>query len=191
MTGLIILAAGQSARLGKPKQKLLYKGNSLLQQAVKTALASVCKPIVVVLGAFADDILPDIESYAVQIIRNQNWDEGMASSIRAGIAQLQKTPGITRALIMLCDQPHVDAALLNNIVQTKQQSPKGIIACAYNNTVGVPALFDKRYFDKLLSLSGNQGAKKILAAYADDTQTIPFPLGAVDIDTLEDYEGLD
>jgi len=190
MTGLIILAAGQSARMGRPKQKLLYQGDTLLQHAVKTALASVCEPVVVVLGAFADELLSDIESYPVKVIINQNWDEGMASSIRAGITQLQNIPGVSNALIMLCDQPHVNATLLDQMIQTKQRHAKGIVACAYNNTIGVPVLFGESYYPYLLSLTGHEGAKKILTAHTDDIETIVFPLGAVDIDTAEDYEGL-
>ncbi len=187
MTGIIILAAGRSARLGKPKQNLIYQGKTLLQRAIDTALLSVCKPVVVVLGAYADDILMSINTSEVQVIRNPNWEEGMASSIRTGIIALQKYPDVDGALIMLCDQPHVDAALLNDMVQTKQHNPKGIIACAYNNTLGVPVLFDKRYFADLLLLTGHERAKKLLVAHTRDIEPVPFALGAVDIDTMEDF----
>jgi molybdenum cofactor cytidylyltransferase len=190
MTGILILAAGQSARLGSPKQKLLYHGNTLLQHAINAALATVCEPVIVVLGAFAEDILPDVSNKKVQIIHNSNWEEGMASSIRVGITELEKKPGITNALIVLCDQPYVDGALLDKIVQIKQNGGKGIIACAYNNTVGVPVLFERRYFADLLALTGHEGAKKILAAHWDDVEQVAFFLGAVDIDTMDDYNML-
>jgi molybdenum cofactor cytidylyltransferase len=184
MTGILILAAGQSARLGSPKQKLLYHGNTLLQHAINAALATVCEPVIVVLGAFAEDILPDVSNKKVQIIHNSNWEEGMASSIRVGITELEKKPGITNALI------YVDGALLDKIVQIKQNGGKGIIACAYNNTVGVPVLFERRYFADLLALTGHEGAKKILAAHWDDVEQVAFFLGAVDIDTMDDYNML-
>ena len=80
MTGLIILAAGQSARMGQPKQKLLYKGESLLQHVVHAALNSTCRPVIVILGAYADTISADIEGEPVVVIHNPNWEEGMASS---------------------------------------------------------------------------------------------------------------
>jgi molybdenum cofactor cytidylyltransferase len=190
MTGLIILAAGQSSRMGKPKQQLQYQGTSLLQHSVNIALQSPYRPVIVVLGAFADDIVPTIPPKPIDVIINTQWEEGMSSSIRAGIDYLQKTPGITNALIMLCDQPHVNSKLLTDIVRIKNQSGKGIVACAYNNTIGVPVLFDQKYFPELLLLTGQEGAKKLLTAHPNDIETVPFPLGAVDIDTVGDYEGL-
>jgi len=190
MTGIIILAAGQSSRMGKPKQQLLYKGNSLLQHTVNIALQSPYRPVIVVLGAFADDILPTIAPKPIDVIINTKWEEGMASSIRAGIDYLQATPDIDNALIMLCDQPHVSSRLLTDMAREKSQGNKGIVACAYNSTTGVPVLFDKKYFPELLLLSGQEGAKKLLAAHSADIGTIDFPLGAVDIDTIEDYQKL-
>src|SRR5476651_1174100 len=82
MTGIIILAAGSSSRLGKPKQNLIYNGKTLLQNAIDTASSSLCKPIMVVLGANAVVIKPTIESLPVNILNNENWQEGIASSIR-------------------------------------------------------------------------------------------------------------
>jgi len=187
MTGLIILAAGQSSRMGKPKQQLLYQGNSLLQHIVNIALQSPYRPVIVVLGAFADDILPTIAPKPIDVIINTKWEEGMSSSIRAGIDYLQKTPDISNALVMLCDQPHVSSRLLTDMLRKKKQGNKGIVTCAYNNTTGVPVLFDKKYFPELLLLTGQEGAKKLLAIHSDDIATIDFPLGAVDIDTMEDY----
>jgi molybdenum cofactor cytidylyltransferase len=190
MTGIIILAAGQSSRMGKPKQQLQYQGNSLLQHAINIALQSPYRPVVVVLGAFADDILPTITPKPIDVIINTKWEEGMASSIHAGIDYLQKTPGVSNALIMLCDQPHVSSRLLTDMVRKKDQSDKGIVACAYNNTIGVPVLFDKKYFTDLLLLTGKEGAKKILTANPADIAIIDFPLGTIDIDTMSDYEKL-
>ncbi len=188
MTGIIILAAGQSSRMGKPKQQLQYQGNSLLQHTINIALQSPYRPVIVVLGAFADDIIPTIPPKPIDVIINTQWEEGMASSIRAGVDYLQKSPGISNALVMLCDQPHVSSKLLTDIVRMKNQSGRSIVACAYNNTIGVPVLFDQKYFPELLSLTGQEGAKKILAGHSADITTIDFPLGAVDIDTMEDYD---
>jgi molybdenum cofactor cytidylyltransferase len=188
MTGIIILAAGASTRLGEPKQQLLYKGKTLLQHAVDAAVESKGEPIIVVLGANAEVIKNDITNQGVTIIHNKDWEEGMASSIRAGITELQKlSPDIDDAILMLCDQPFVDVALLNNLMLHKQQTSTPIIACAYNNTVGPPALFDKTYFNTLLSLNGQEGAKKLLMKYSRDVFTIPFEKGAIDIDTAADY----
>ena len=186
MTDIIILAAGSSSRLGKPKQNLIYDGQTLLQKAIETAISSVCRQVIVVLGANVDVIRPTIESKPVNIIYNADWEEGMASSIRLGITELQKIPEIDSVLLMLCDQPFVETALLDQIIQTK--SKNGIVACAYNDTCGPPVLFDQKYFDELLLLKGQEGAKKLLLKYPDDIATILFPPGSIDIDTMEDFE---
>ena len=188
MTDIIILAAGSSSRLGKPKQNLIYKGQTLLQKAIETAIASVCREVIVVLGANSGVIRPNIENKPVHIIHNADWEEGMALSIRLGVTELKKNPETDSVLLMLCDQPFVQTALLDQIIQAK--SKKGIVACVYNDTIGPPVLFDKKYFDELLLLKGQEGAKKLLLKYTDDVATIPFPLGSVDIDTREDFEKL-
>ena len=92
---------------------------------------------------------------------------------------------------MLCDQPFADAAMLNQLIRQKSQSKKPIVASAYSGTFGPPALFDKSTFAELLKLSGRDGAKKLLMQYADELDTVPFPLGAIDIDTTSDYERLE
>jgi molybdenum cofactor cytidylyltransferase len=189
MTGIIILAAGSSSRLGKAKQNLIYKGQTLLQRAIETANATVCRHIIVVLGANEEVIAQTIQNQDVNIIINTNWQEGMASSIRIGIMKLQQiAPKATSVILMLCDQPFVDTHLLNLLILTKPQT--GIIACSYNDTIGPPALFDERYFPELLSLKGQEGAKKLLLKYADAVITIPFAEGMIDIDTVEDFEKL-
>ncbi|HEY2582613.1 MAG TPA: nucleotidyltransferase family protein [Mucilaginibacter sp.] len=189
MTGIIILAAGSSSRLGKPKQNLIYRGQTLLQRAIETAVNSVCKPVFVVLGANESIIKPTITDMPVNIIYNPDWQEGMASSIRLGIKQIQKSePDVTSVILMLCDQPFVDINILDSLIETKTNNKAGIVGCAYNNTIGAPVLFDASYFDDLLSLKGQEGAKKLLSKYQDKIVPVPFPLGCIDIDTVEDYE---
>jgi molybdenum cofactor cytidylyltransferase len=189
MTGIIILAAGSSSRLGEPKQNLVYKGKTLLQNAIDTAISSLCKPVIIVLGANADVTKATIENLPVNILKNEFWQEGMASSIRLGITELKKIePKASSVILMLCDQPFVDTSLINKLVQS--QSEKGIVASAYNDTIGVPVLFDELYFEELLQLKGQEGAKTLLLKYPDDIVMIGFHLGSVDIDTIEDYEKL-
>jgi molybdenum cofactor cytidylyltransferase len=188
MTGLIILAAGESARLGQPKQNLIFQEKTLLQRAVESALASVCEQVLVILGAHDEVIKPTIRQYPVKIIHNTHWEEGMASSIRLGINELQKEPNIISVILILCDQPFVDTTLLDELA--KSSSKAEIVACYYNNSLGVPVLFSSKYFEELLQLEGHDGAKKLLIKYADEVLSIPFPMGGVDIDTIEDYEKL-
>ncbi|ASU35011.1 nucleotidyltransferase family protein [Mucilaginibacter xinganensis] len=189
MTGIIILAAGSSSRLGQPKQNLVYQGETLLQRSVRSALATGCHPVVVMLGANADVIKPTIEKFPVYIIYNENWKDGMSSSIHLGINELQKKNAqISGVILMLCDQPFVDARLLNQLVQEKSQ--KSITACAYNSGIGPPVFFDAYYFPELLLLKGNEGAKNLILKHGDHVTTIPFPSGGIDVDTVEDFENL-
>lgn len=192
MTGIIILAAGASSRFGSPKQNLIYQGQTLLQRAVQTALTSLhCQKVIVVLGANESAIRPNISDQMVHITYNMHWQEGMASSIRLGVAEiLRLEPQIKSIILMLCDQPFVDPFLLSQLTDKSEHSDCGIIASSYRDVVGAPALFDEKYFPELLQLKGHDGAKKIIEAHPDDTLTIPFPLGAIDIDTADDLERL-
>jgi molybdenum cofactor cytidylyltransferase len=166
-------------------------GQTLLQRAIQTALTCICEKVVVVLGANEGIIRANISDQVVHITYNHDWQEGMASSIRLGVAEMLKLePKITSIVLMLCDQPFVDAFLISQLTEKVDISDCGIIACEYRDTLGVPALFDVKYFPELLHLQGQQGAKELVAAHHDDVLALPFPLGAIDIDTIEDYERL-
>lgn len=191
MTGIVLLAAGASVRMGEPKQQLLFQGKTLLQRATQAALESVCTPIAVVLGANAEILCTELGGEPVIVVQNEAWQEGMASSLRSGLQKLlNMEPAITSCLFMVCDQPYVTAAVLDNLVQQKKKNEKGIIASAYHNTLGTPVLFDKKYFPALLALEGQEGAKKIIRKHLKDVVAVPFPAGATDIDTAADYAKL-
>ena len=191
MTGVIILAAGSSSRLGQAKQQLSYQGKSLLQHSIETALASKAEKVLVVLGANADRLRAQINYPTVTVVHNQNWEEGMASSIQTGLQALQEIlPSVNHALFLLCDQPLVTPGLLQEMLQAKDQSNKAIIACAYANTVGAPVLFDASCFEELKQLRGQEGAKKVIIRRPDSVHAISFPEAALDIDTQADYQKL-
>jgi molybdenum cofactor cytidylyltransferase len=191
MAGLIILAAGPSTRMGKPKQLLQYKGESLIRRSIRVGLEANCDPVIVVLGAHFDKIKPVITEMKVHIVENIAWEEGIGSSIRYGMSKLLKlAPETEDVIIMLCDQPMVKADLLKTLMRERKEKGKGIIACAYEETIGVPALFNKTFFPKLLALKGDEGAKKLLYRHRDEVVAVSFPAGAVDIDTIADYESL-
>lgn len=179
---IIILAAGGSTRLGKPKQLLPWRGTTLLQHAVQVASGVVARPIVV-LGAFKQDL------EGAQVVYNADWQEGIASSIRLGL-QTAMQQGAKQALFMVCDQPFVSVHLLEELLTAQQKTGKPIVACAYSGTVGIPALFDSQYFPQLLDLKGDMGAKKIIHQYSEHTWPVPFPMGGIDVDTAEEYEAL-
>lgn len=191
MTGIIILAAGASSRLGRPKQQLLLQGGTLLQRAVRSAVASACQPVVVVLGANAETIAPSIASEQIHITQNNSWDQGMASSVKAGLqALLELEPNCSSVLLMLCDQPFVDTAVLHSLLEAHAISGNGIVACNYGHTLGAPVLFSAHYFKDLLALEGQEGARKLLHQYPEEVASVLFPKGAIDIDTVSDYLAL-
>lgn len=188
---IIILAAGSSSRLGQPKQLLTYQSQSLLQHIV--SLVSILPSVTpaVVIGANREIIEANLLSADIKIIINDEWQQGMASSIKAGLrAMLETNPSLDGCLFAVCDQPYISTALLNEIIAVHAQTGKGIIAAAYADTLGTPVFFSKKYFDNLLALNNDEGAKKIIRQYAADVASVPFPNGEVDIDTLEDYHRL-
>ena len=183
----IILAAGQSRRLGQPKQLLRQGGQTLVRRIADAALSLQVGPVVVVLGANEKLIRAEVADLSVQVIHNEHWETGMASSLRAGLTALAAEP-IDAFIVLLTDQPYVTPDLLQQLIDTRQQSGRGIVACQYGEPdfVGVPALFDIRYLPKFLILTGDMGARKLIRQYADDCAVIPFPLGSVDLDTPDD-----
>ena len=187
MIALIILAAGESSRLGSPKQNLLFNGETLLKRAVEAGQQSNVDTIVVVLGAHADLIKPIRDTLTLY---NKNWQEGMASSIRCAMVEINKDPAIEEVIIMLCDQPFVSADLINSLITKQNETAKSIIASTYKKTSGVPVLFVRSLFPELLLLRGKEGAKKILKQHMNNIATIPFERGGIDIDTPEDYSKL-
>lgn len=186
--GIIILAAGRSARLGSPKQLLLYADKNLLQHSIDIAVESPMKPVIVVLGSGIEEIERKIDHSGVIIAKNPDWESGMASSVVCGIKTLNKLhPDIESVILMVCDQPFVSAQLLNDLVRKHMESGSSIVASSYENTMGTPALFHKKHFPELVSLRGDTGARSLLKKYAETLQTIPFEKGGIDIDTIEDY----
>jgi molybdenum cofactor cytidylyltransferase len=184
---IIILAAGSSSRLGQPKQLLPYKDSNLLQHIITEALKGLPN-VYVVLGSNQEIIKDKLNQLPVAFVFNEDWETGMSSSIRCGISQaLIHNPLLQAVILMVTDQPFVSSSLIAEMLNKYQQSRSPIIACTYKETVGVPVLFDRQFFSSLLRLKGQTGAKKIVEQHIEQTQTIPFPMGYVDIDTPDDY----
>jgi molybdenum cofactor cytidylyltransferase len=180
----IILAAGQSARLGQPKQLLLHNGQPLVRRMADAALALAAGPVVVVTGANAAQVGEAIADLPVQVRFNADYQHGMASSLHTGLTSLPSLPDAV--LILLTDQPYVDLPLLQTIWATAQRTQRGIIACRYGDVLGVPVLFRARYVPDLLALSGDSGARKLVQQHHADCAEVPFDQGAIDLDTPED-----
>ncbi|MGH9899023.1 MAG: nucleotidyltransferase family protein [Pyrinomonadaceae bacterium] len=193
---VMILAAGPSSRMGRPKQLLPDNhGQSMLRRAVETAFESICRPVVVVIGAHAEQLRDELNGVAVDIVENKEWVEGIGSSVRTGVewlafhyAPVAPAATVEATVIMLCDQPLITPEIINRLVQKYRESGKAIVASEYSNTRGVPALFSRHLFAELMCLGGNEGAKKIIAKYINEVVCISFSEGSTDIDTPLDYE---
>lgn len=193
-TGIVILAAGSSSRLGQPKQFLKYKDKTFLRHAAETALASACDgPAVIVTGALHEELFKECSDLPISLVYNANWQHGMSTSIQTGVRALEKArPNeLKGALIMLCDQPLITTAHLDNLLDmfTAHQA-KDIVATAYDSITGVPAIFSREQFPKLYQLKGDKGARQLFTDPEQRLYTVPFTRAAIDIDTMEDYEGL-
>lgn len=186
---VLLLAAGSSSRMGKSKQLLDIAGVPLLRHAANVAHAAGSGQTVVVLGASEPAHRATLEGMAVDIVTNHFWKSGMGSSIKTGLQHIIKEYPETQAvLMMVCDQPILRPAHLQALISAYRASDKKIVASAYDGTLGVPAIFGRSFFSNLLMLQDDEGAKKIILQFPEQTMAIDLPEAAIDLDTLEDYE---
>lgn len=190
-TGIIILAAGNSSRLGQPKQLLAYNGTNLLKNTVERAkLVPNCE-VIVVTGSNCKLIEEQLDAAKINISYNADWESGMSSSIVKGLKDLLLiSPDTEKCIISVCDQPFISNSVFESLLKNYHESGKGIVASAYAQTLGTPVLFNKKYFKDLLELKGQEGAKKIIGKFMDDIVAVSFEKGNIDIDTQEDYNRL-
>jgi CTP:molybdopterin cytidylyltransferase MocA len=189
----ILLAAGASRRLGQPKQLLVYQGETLLERAIRLAEESGASPVITVLGAHFLEISAAIPQGDSIRVLNDKWEQGIASSIHAGLHALSviapKSPGV---LLMTCDQPRLTAKHLRKLIKAfKAGGGHGIAASAYAGSLGVPAVFTCEVFSWLRKLRGDQGARKVLLRPPCPLVQIDFPGGEVDIDEPADLAQLE
>jgi molybdenum cofactor cytidylyltransferase len=189
--GLVLLAAGGSRRLGKPKQLLHYRGESLLRRAAKSALASRCSKIAVILGADAEACAHELEGLRLLTVINPEWEEGIGSSIRMGVTALNSAaPELDAVLLALCDQALIDYRHLNGLVEAFCTSRPTVVASRYGDAFGAPAVFHRSLFGDLAGLAGDEGAKKIIVRHLRSTLFVDLPEAGIDVDTVEDYARL-
>jgi len=188
--GIVILAAGQSSRLGSPKQLLRFNEKSLLQHCVEEALQTNI-PVIVVVGANSQLIKYELKDLHITIAENRRWQEGMSTSLQCGLMAAKNINNeIDGIIFMVSDQPFVSVMLLNNLLRAQNENSLPIAACGYAGRLGTPVLFHKYFFDALMDLQGDSGAKKLIEKNKNLATEVSFPEGVIDIDTVEDYKDL-
>jgi molybdenum cofactor cytidylyltransferase len=176
----IVLAAGASTRLGRPKQLERLGGETLLERAARVAREAGCSPVVVVLGAHCMEIMTNCSLSEVVTVVNDDWQEGMSSSIRLGVHAVRNTSDDAEGiLVMTCDQPAVTPEHLRSLMA----GPR-IRSSRYAERSGVPAFFPRQYFDALTSLKGDAGARDLLR----NSDSVALPRGELDVDQAGDLE---
>lgn len=188
---IIILGAGASTRFNEPKQLLSFRGKSLIEHAIDTALNSNIGPVYVVLGSSGDEIIKKLKNYRdkLTIVHNSKWEDGVSSSIRVGLMEVKKKhPKIYGIMITLVDQPLINTSHLVKMLKSHFTFGKKIIASGYGGSFGVPAFFHNSIFNYVEKLDGDHGAKSIISKLKQDVHIIPNPDAELDVNTAEDYK---
>jgi molybdenum cofactor cytidylyltransferase len=189
--GAVILAGGGSSRFGEPKQLISFRGKSLVRRMIDAASEAGCSPVVVVIGSEDEKLHRELDRTNVIRAQNQQWKRGIGSSIRCGIQALIKNAlDVEASVLLVCDQPEVDARVIERLIALRETTGKSIVASSYADTLGVPAVFDRSLFGELLALGDEAGAKPVISRNRNRVEQCPLPRGEIDIDTREDWEKL-
>jgi len=190
---IVLLAAGGSARLGRPKQLLMYEGRSLLRRAAAAAVEAACgRQVVAVLGARAEEMVGELAGLAVDVVRNDGWERGIGSSIRAGVERaLAGGRAPSAVMIMLCDQPLVTAGVLRRVVDAHVVDSRALVTAAeFEGTIGPPVVVGAELFPELLALPDDRGAKALWMERPEIVRRVACPEAGADVDTPGDFERL-
>jgi CTP:molybdopterin cytidylyltransferase MocA len=177
---VILLAAGGSTRLGRPKQLELVSGITLVGRAALVCLGSRAATTHVVVGAHEDAVREELSALPVALVSNPQWRDGLSTSIRAGLAA---AAGADAVLLVLADQPALRSSTLDALI-TATDTPAAIAACDYGDRLGPPACFGSAHFPALAALEGDRGARDLFDRFG--VTAVPCPEGALDVDTEED-----
>ena len=181
---LIILAAGSASRFGSPKQLAMLNGKRLLQYALDTGTEVLPNASYVVLGANADTIIPAVDLSKVNVVKNEQWNKGLSSSIHKAVSSIGQQ--YAALLFVAADQVLITSTHLKLLVDTWQQRPSYLVASTFANEMGIPAIFPKGYYKDLLNIKGDQGAKGVLKTNRQQVIEVAIAEAAVDIDTPKD-----
>ncbi|MBX3049041.1 MAG: nucleotidyltransferase family protein [Anaerolineales bacterium] len=184
----ILLAAGESKRLGQPKQLLDWKGKPFVRQVAETALASLLDSVIVVTGAAAAEVSAALDGLPVTLVHNPRFAEGQSTSVQAGLAALP--PQARAALFLVSDQPQLPVALIDTLRAQHAASSAPIVATLVDDQRSNPVLFDRVTFPHFAELQGDVGGRALFSRF--QVTWVPWLDASlsIDVDTLEDYERL-
>jgi molybdenum cofactor cytidylyltransferase len=182
----IVLAGGESKRMGFPKLTLLYKGSSLLSHAISKA-KSVADETWVVVGKYKELYTQEAERAGAKVVENPTWSEGLTSSLRVGIQSLE--PNVNAALIVLPDQPFVSVEHLQTLIKTWKETQAQLVFSRYQGILGAPCVISHLLFAEVLTLRGDKGARALIREGVSVAEVLLEH--SLDIDTPEDAERLD
>lgn len=183
----IVAAAGDSKRLGRPKQLLPFGQSTLIELVVDNFLKSNLREVIVVLGYLYEEISSKLSAKPVRMVYNPAYFEGLSSSIKAGIMAVDTDS--SSVMIALGDQPLIGADLINLLIDTYQNGGKGIVRPAFQGKMGHPVIMDLKYKGEILNISGDVGCRDIILAHKDDVDIVEVNSRVIllDVDTQEDY----
>ena len=190
-TAAVVLAGGASRRLGHPKQLILYRDQPLLEHVVQSVLTWPVDQVVVVLGCGAEEILEAVDFGGSVVAINDDWEEGIASSLRVGLDVLSRDPHTDLAFIALGDQPGIPADVPTRLLEAAEVSPRKAIVPVYRYERSNPVLFRRQLWERVMTLEGDQGAAELLKAHPDWVEEVRVDhLPPRDIDTPDDVADL-
>jgi molybdenum cofactor cytidylyltransferase len=183
----IVLAAGESRRMGSPKMILPYEGMTIIEKVLENVLASNVEKVVTVLGSHREEIMKVIERFQVPHCYNSNFKDGMLSSVKCGFEFLPRE--FRAAMVLLGDQPMVETSVINKLIKAYNETGKGILVPVFQNKRGHPLMVDKKYRDEIINLDDPEGLKGLLLRHPVDLLEVNTENSSVldDIDTREDY----
>lgn len=184
----IVLAAGGSTRFGSAKQLVRIGDRPLLSLVAGRAAEVVGHALLIVLGAHAAELTPLLKHSPGSLVVNRDWREGLASSIRAGVARLPAS--CAGVMLVLADQACVTAEDLRRLAGAWRRQPLCVAAAGYGATIGAPAIFPQHLFGELSQLRGDSGARTLVRRHADHLVKVPMQSAAFDLDTPDDLLSL-
>jgi molybdenum cofactor cytidylyltransferase len=182
----VVLAAGASNRLGRPKQLVVFNGETLVHAAVRSARDGGCEIVCVVTGNGHDEVTGAVTDLCPLIVRNDDWSRGIGTSIRSGVQAIADRA--SAVVLLACDQPAVDPHVVRSLIDLYDQTGCRIVASRYAETVGIPALFDRSCFAGLQHLPDQQGAKRFIEIDQTRVAYLDFPEGVFDVDVPADVD---